>query len=442
MTLARVHADDLSGRLEATMRDMQLRREQALDLHRRIAARYAELAGDATVRKALEAIGRTGTATVSLGPSRDPSDALRRIEAVPRRTANPTPATTSTLELQGVSRLRGLVGAADLLLHDVAVAAGRLATIERERNSRRKLLADQLLEDRKPSEVPRKNGTAEIRNARIRTDRLLSEQDHARIVSREILDQLAADQDEFLRLIAAARGLIDEMARPDIGSDSGPGTRKSNPAPASHRRPSQDPSIQPYSRRLDDLEKIVRSERIAVDVDKGLIWIDATIEGSNRLKMIPEPRIEGLRLASATAIELGVRPIDAEPAVEVETLDGRMLPARRARLDSVQVGPYVLHDVECLVLPKEFGVSPPLLGGRLLGRLTPKVDTNLGTMTLTQLNVKPILRAQIRAADPAIAYEPDAPASEWRIPAGIHSLARRARIPSRRPFIQARRASE
>jgi hypothetical protein len=349
----------------------------------------------------LEALRQSGAGTVSLGPSRDLSDRRRRIEASLSRAAIPTPDPASRLELQGGSRLRGLVGAADLLLHELAVDAGRLAMIERDRNSRRKLLADQRLKRQKLSESLQKSGAdralaertaADVRNATTRTDRLQSEQDQARISSREVLDQMAAEQDQFLRAVAAARDLIGETAKHDDGTDAGSRIRGGNPAPASSRGPSHDPSTQPYARRLTELEKVVRSEKVAVDVDKGLIWVDATIGGSRRLKVIVEPKAEGLRLAAATAIEAGIRPVDGEPAVAVEAADGRMLPARWARLDSLQVGPYVLHDVECLVLPPEFGITPTLLGRGLLERFSPKIDPNQGTMTLTQLNVKPLLR--------------------------------------------------
>jgi hypothetical protein len=401
MTLAQVRADDLSGRLEARMRAIHRRRDQSLDIHRRIVTRYAELAADATVRQALEALNRASNAPVSLGPRRDLSEMLRRIDASLARSANSAQESASRLELHGTSRLRGLVGAADLLLHEVAVDAGRLATIEHERNSRRKLLADQRLKERQLSQSPQKAGTdraqaeraaADLRNAKTRADHLRSEQDRARIASRDVLDQMVAEQEEFLRVVAAAHGLIGEMVKQQDSSDAAAGTRGSNPAPTSSRGSSQDPSIQPYARRLNELEKVIRSEKVAVDLDRGLIWVDATIDGSHRLKMIVEPNVEGLRLAAATATEAGVHPIDGEPAVEVETRDGRTLMARAARLDSLQVGPYVLHDVECLVLPPEVGISPPLIGGGLLRRFSTKIDPIVGTMTLTQLTVKPILR--------------------------------------------------
>jgi hypothetical protein len=294
--------------------------------------------------------------------------------------------------------LRGLLGAADLLLHEVAVDTGRLATFERDRKSRRKLMADQQLKVQNLSESRQKTGTdraqaqrtaTEIRNARARTDHLLTEQEQARIATRDVLDQMVAAQEQFLRVVAAARGMIEKPGDPDGGT----GARRPNSAPGASRGSAQDPSTQPFSRRLDELQRVIRSEKVALDVDKGVIWVDATIDGSHRLRMIVEPKAEGLRVSAHTATEAGVRPMDGEPAVEVETSDGRVLRARSARLDSVQVGPYIVHDVECLVLPAAFGDSPPSLGADLLGRFSTRIDATVGTMTLTQLNIKPIFRA-------------------------------------------------
>lgn len=233
--------------------------------------------------------------------------------------------------------------------------------------------------------------SAEIRAGRARRDQLRSEQEQALVARRDVLGRMAAERDQFLRVVAAARELIGgDPVKPQDGPDAG--GRRSSPSPASSRGTSQDPSTQPYARRLDELVKAIRSEKVPVDLDRGLIWVDATIDGTRRLKVIVEPKAEDLRLAAATAAESGIRPIDGEPTVAVETLDGRTLVARRARIDSVQLGSYVLHDVECLVLPPEFGASPPLLGGGLLKRFATSIDPNAGTMSLTQLIVKPIFR--------------------------------------------------
>jgi hypothetical protein len=387
------------------MRRLQRRREVALDLQARIAARSAELAADPAVERALRAIDGTASPTVTLAPTAGRTEGLRQIVATLARAANPVPGPAVRIELEGLSRLRGLVGAADLLLHDLAVDAGRLATLEHERSSRQRLLAEQRRKDRQVSEplpanrsdLGRGQRIAEgARTVRGRTESLLSEESQARTVTAEVLEKLAADRDRFLWVVDAARASADALARPVAGSSVDAATLSQGLPPMSSRGDSPPPAAEPYARRLRELEKVIHSETLAVDVDKDLVWVDATIEGGHHLKMIVAPEAEAIRLAAATAAEAGIRPPDDGPTVEVATLDGRRFAARRARIESVQVGPSVVRDVECLVLPPEFGRTPPLLGGEFLKRFTTRIDPGAGKMTLSELRVKPILRG----ADP------------------------------------------
>jgi hypothetical protein len=402
ITLSEVSGEDLRGRLEAGMRRIQRRREEAVDLRNRILARYAELSADATVKQALGALNGTGTPAVTLGPVAVQTEELRRIDATLGRATNSPLDANSRLELKGVNRLRALVGAADLLQHEVAVDFGRLAMLERDRNSRRKLLAEQDLKNPRRSESLRDTGAGRAPserpaigagNVRTRTESLLAEEAQARTATGEVLDRLAAHQDRFLRIIGAARAAVDELDPSRSRSDGVASSGTSRPTPAKSGGFSGDPAAEPYARRLKELEKLIRLEKTAVDLDRGLIWVDATIEGNRRMKLIVEPESDVVRLAAATAVEAGIRPSDDEPPVEVATLDGRRFAARKARLETVQIGSHVIHDVECLVLPPEFGPAPPLLGGELLERFSARIDPATGSMTITQLQVKPILRA-------------------------------------------------
>jgi hypothetical protein len=273
--------------------------------------------------------------------------------------------------------------------------------LERDRNSRRKLLAEQNLKNPRRSESLRDTGAgraeserpaAGARNVRTRTESLLSEEAQARTATKEVLDRLAAHQERFLRIIGAARAAVDELDPSRSHSDGVASTGASGPIPAKSGGSERDPAAEPYARKLKELEKLIRSEETAVDADRGLIWIDATIDGKRHMKLIAEPESDVVRLAAATAAEAGIRPSDDEPAVEIATLDGRKFAVRKARLETLKIGSHVIHDIECLVLPPEFGPAPPLLGDELLGRFSARIDVATGTMTLTQLQVKPILR--------------------------------------------------
>jgi gag-polyprotein putative aspartyl protease len=402
ITLSQASAADLRARLEARMRQVQRRRDEAMDLRNRILARYAELSADPAVKQALEALQGTGAPTMTLGPVTVPTEELLQIDASLGRATTPPQDPAGPLELKGLSRLRGLVGAADLLVHEVAVDTGRLATLERDRVSRRKLLAEQDLKNPRRSEslreatagqAPSARPATKAGNVRTRTESLLAEEGQGRIATKDVLDRLAGHQELFLRIVGTAREAVDEVDESRNGSTGAASTRSSGSAPARSGGFSRDPAAEPYARRLKELEKLIRSERIAVDSDKGLIWVDATIEGTHRMRLVVEPESDVVRLAAATATEAGIRPSDDEPPVEVATLDGRKFAARKVRLETIQIGSRVIHDVECLILPPEFGAAPPSLGGELLERFSARIDPGTGTMTLTQLQVKPILRA-------------------------------------------------
>jgi hypothetical protein len=85
-----------------------------------------------------------------------------------------------------------------------------------------------------------------------------------------------------------------------------------------------------------------------------------------------------------------VRPADGadESLVVVPLEGGRTVRARRARLASVQVGPVSAADVECLVLPAEYGEAPALLGASFLKRFATRIDADAGTLLVTQVQSK------------------------------------------------------
>jgi hypothetical protein len=192
--------------------------------------------------------------------------------------------------------------------------------------------------------------------------------------------------------VGAAREAVEEPDPTRDGSSVVPSTRPSGAANARPGGSAQDPAASMYVRRLRELEKLIRSETIAVDPDKGLVWVDATIERTHRLRLIVQPESDVVRLAAGTAADAGIRPPDDSPAVEVATLGGRKFAARKVRLETVQIGSHVLHDVECVVLPPEFGAAPALLGATLLERCSARIDAGAGALILTQIQVKPILR--------------------------------------------------
>jgi clan AA aspartic protease (TIGR02281 family) len=133
---------------------------------------------------------------------------------------------------------------------------------------------------------------------------------------------------------------------------------------------------------------------VSVDLDRSILWIDATLNGKPGYTMIVDPSAAAVRLSARVAAEIGVRPApgDGEALVEI-ALTGRTVMALRARLESVLVGSVTASDVECVVLPEAFGETPSLLGGSFLQRFATRTDADAGTLVLTHVVVKPSSRA-------------------------------------------------
>ncbi len=96
----------------------------------------------------------------------------------------------------------------------MAVDAGRLANHEHDDGTRRKLLAEQRPKEQRLAAASRESAADRVgaerdaderRALRTRTESLSSEQAQARAVGREILDELADAQEEFLHVTDASR---------------------------------------------------------------------------------------------------------------------------------------------------------------------------------------------------------------------------------------------
>ncbi len=203
IVLAQVSLDDLSSRVEAILREIKQRRDEAVNLNTEVASRYAELAALEPVKLALQAFANKSGTKRALGPSRDLTSELRRVEDSISRLTNPTPDSASRLELKGNARLAALVGAAELLRQQIAVNMGYLVTHEREDNSRRDLLEKEHLSEQKLTQTLSKSTSdaaqaeklkAQIAAARSRQSRVAGERVQARVATLEIRDELEAEQ--------------------------------------------------------------------------------------------------------------------------------------------------------------------------------------------------------------------------------------------------------
>jgi predicted aspartyl protease len=401
MVLAQLSLDELANHLETTLREIKQRRDEAATLNTAVASRYAELTASEPVKLALQAIANKNGAKRALGPGRDLAADDARIESSISRLTIPAADPAARIDFPGIARLAAYVGAAELLRQQIAVDTGYLVTHERESHSRIDLLEKERLSEQKLSRALGQSTSdaaqaeklkAQIATAKSRGSKLLSELNQNRTATKEMRHELEAEQMRFVRLVEIARTTLAALTQKGVVPSPARKAQGGKSASAARARGSENSPAEPLVHRLSELESVIHLDKTALDLDKHLIWVDATINDGHSLRMLFDPRVEQTRLTTTAAATAGARLSEFEPAVEVTAADGVKYQARRARLSSIKVGTAVLHDVECLVMPPEFGEAPSLLGGDFLNRFAPTVDYDSNTVTLTQLEIKPVFR--------------------------------------------------
>jgi hypothetical protein len=386
MVQGRLAIDRLALQLETESRALERRRAETLGRYDALKARYAALAAQSDVAQALAAVGAASGSRLVLGPREEDAAALLALANGLPASRVPVPEHRAGIELKGMSLLTGLAGAAETLLQDLGVATRKLQALEHDAEFRDRMIA----------QTPRAENPA-------RADKLRTEQVQARQAIREGDARLAATRDDYLRALGMLRAAIEAAkgARGNSGGDSP--ARREILGLALRDKAAVLLAPEHVARRLEELENTIRTDSVPLDRDRTLLWVDATLNGKPGYAMIVDPGAEDIRLSARIAAEAGVRPSEGadESLVVIPLEGGRTVRARRARLASIQLGPVSASDVECLVLPEDFGEAPALLGGRFLKRFATRADADAGTLLLTQVQLKPASRASKAAATKA-----------------------------------------
>ncbi|MGB0768525.1 MAG: TIGR02281 family clan AA aspartic protease [Phycisphaeraceae bacterium] len=147
------------------------------------------------------------------------------------------------------------------------------------------------------------------------------------------------------------------------------------------------------SRRFEiinrDLAKAAAEyQRGAVDLRKvgNVMEIDVRINGKPIRSMILDTGASALSLPHLFATDLGITVTDADPIVQLQMADGKLVDARRVTLESVQVGEFICNGVEAFVLPPDLSAASPLLGNSFLSNFTYEIDPDRGKLILSRLN--------------------------------------------------------
>jgi Aspartyl protease len=401
-----IFSEDIARRLDGELREIEQRRLEAVSLDNQFRARYDRLASDPGVKQALATLNESVDTKISLAPLKDDSKQLSELAGALAESRQRMLKRVEQVELKGLSRLTGLVGVADMLVQNMGLSAGRIQTLEREAASRKHLLSEQAKQQailgerlRHASDCSERSQIAAQLHAKdSRGDKLLEEGAQSRELLGEAIHLLASEREDYLRIVNALKDAIDEADRERVTTANDARTKKSTKGARSggERRADQVGSTDAFKIRLREYEKTIHSERVAVDADKTIHWVETTLNGKSRRLMIGRG-IEEIRLSARLASDVGAHPAPGDPAVDIATVDGRTIPARPARLETVQVGPFTRRDVDCLVLPESAGDVPSVLGGEFFNEFSTRIDADAGAIVLTQVQVKPILHSS-RAA--------------------------------------------
>jgi gag-polyprotein putative aspartyl protease len=399
-----VASEDLARKLEVQRLTIEARRLEAIALDKEIRARHHRLTGDTAVRGALATLNETSNPKVSLWRPNDYASRLAELGDALALSRQAMLKQLAQVELKGMNRLTGLVGVAETLLQEMGASAGRIQALEREAASRRRLLARdrEQLESlgetlRLATDSSRKNElSAQLRAKQSSAEKLRAESKEIRESLGELNQNVASGREEYLRIAKALKDAIDEA---DKEREPAPGTGNARARGSADERSRGErksvpiDSIEAFKTRLREFEKAIHSDSVVIDTDKTVHWIEVSLNGKSHEPMMIDTGIPEIRLSARLASAAGVLDDPGEPAAQITTIDGRTIPARWGRLETIAVGPITFHDVRCLVLSDKAGDVPSILGGEFLNRFSTRIDADAGIIVLTQVQVKPIHQA-------------------------------------------------
>lgn len=146
------------------------------------------------------------------------------------------------------------------------------------------------------------------------------------------------------------------------------------------------------SRRFQSINKELAKaageyQRGAVDLRKegNVLMIDVRINGKPIRSMILDTGASSVSLPHSFAKDLGIEVTETDPTIQLQMADGKIVEAKQVTLESVQVGEFIINDVEAFVLPENLHAAPPLLGNTFLGNFTFEVDPERGKLILSRL---------------------------------------------------------
>jgi hypothetical protein len=113
-------------------------------------------------------------------------------------------------------------------------------------------------------------------------------------------------------------------------------------------------------------------------------------------------------LSAKTAADLGIKVKASDPTLETTVADGRKVESRLVTIQSIQLGPFTVQNVQCLIDDSGGDQSPDLLGGTFQNHFLCKLDAQAGILHLTPSDKSATVSETNNASDPAQGTSPQA----------------------------------
>ena len=139
-------------------------------------------------------------------------------------------------------------------------------------------------------------------------------------------------------------------------------------------------------KQLRIYEEAVISETLALENEGGNFWVNVAVNGKPVEKMVVDSGATSISISTDMAKKLGVEPKATDPDIMVGLADGRRIPAKLTRLETVRVGKFTADNVECVVLGEEATEAPPLLGMSFLGQFKFELDAAQSQLKMVKVD--------------------------------------------------------
>lgn len=197
-------------------------------------------------------------------------------------------------------------------------------------------------------------------------------------------------REEFVQALLAVRQGIDRVEREweSLAADKAVTAAVESAAAATGRKLAVKPAagFVTAERQLKVYEEAVISESIGLENDRGNFWVNVAVNGKPVERMVVDSGASSISLSAALARKLGVEPKSSDPDITVGLADGRRIPAKLIKLESVRVGRFTAEDVECVVLGQEATEAPPLLGMSFLGQFKFELDAAQAQLKMVKVD--------------------------------------------------------